>query len=63
MNFDLLSCPGSVRLVAGVGGSGGGVRRSFPSSVFWSLSRGNQPQDPAPLIALSHSPGVRDSQQ
>lgn len=47
-----------------VGGRcGGDVRRSFPSSVFWSLSRENQPQDPAPLIALSHSPGVRDSQQ
>lgn len=62
MHFD----PSPARAASGcclLGGSGGDVRPSFPSSVFWSLSRENQPQDPAPLIALSHSPGVRDSQQ
>lgn len=50
-------------LPGGCAGSGGDVRLSVPSSPCWSLSWGNRPQDPAPLIALSHSPGVRDSQQ
>lgn len=57
-----LSPTQNVWLVA-VGGPGGDVCLSFPSLLFWSLSWGNQPQDLALVIALSHSPGVRDSQQ